>query len=259
LGMICALANQKGGVGKTTTAVNLGAALAERGRRVLLVDSDPQANATSALGLNRGNPSLYDVLVNDVPATRAVVATAYPFLNVLPSAVALAGAEIEMVPLPSREKLLLQRLEPLRSLYDTILIDCPPSLGLLTLNGLTASDAVIIPVQCEYLALEGLQRLIETILLVQSNLNPQLKILGLLLTMYDARTNLAQQVVDDVVRYFGDRVFAAIVPRSVRLAEAPSFGQSIVHYAPASPGAAAYKALALEVIERQPEIMAGRR
>lgn len=251
MGIICALANQKGGVGKTTTAVNLGAALAEYGQRVLLIDGDPQANATSALGIDRRNFSLYDVLVGELPADRVVVDTKYPGLRVLPSAVALAGAEVELVATISRETVLRRRIQPLRSSYDIILVDCPPSLGLLTLNGLTASDAVIVPVQCEYLALEGLQRLIETILLIQSDLNPALQILGLLMTMFDSRTKLSQQVVDDVRKYFERRVFDTVVPRSIRLAEAPSYGKTILDYAPNSSGTIAYRALAREVIARQ--------
>jgi chromosome partitioning protein len=259
LGMICALANQKGGVGKTTTAVNLGAALAEYGQRVLLIDADPQANATSALGLERRSISLYDVLVGDTRPDRVIIDTIQPGLQVLPSSVALAGAEVELVSMMSRETVLRRRIEPLRPSFDTILIDCPPSLGLLTLNGLTASDAVIIPVQCEYLALEGLQRLIETIILIQSELNTRLQILGLLLTMYDSRTKLAQQVVDDVRKYFEERVFETIVPRSVRLAEAPSYGKSILEYASYSAGAAAYRSLAREVVERQAALEKGGR
>lgn len=250
---VYALANQKGGVGKTTTAVNLGAYLAEGGQRVLLVDVDPQANATSSLGLDKHKVrrSTYDALVSDAQLEDIIVLTSRLRLDLAPSSPALAGAEVEMVPLDRREYLLRKVLHPVRERYDTIIIDTPPSLGLLTLNALTAADnGIIIPVQCEYLALEGLTELMRTIELVQNRLNPLTRVAGVVMTMFDVRTNLAQQVVEEVRRHFGDLVFQAIVPRSVRLGEAPSYGEPILSYAPGSPGALAYEALAREVIAR---------
>jgi chromosome partitioning protein len=250
---VYALANQKGGVGKTTTAVNLGAYLAEGGQRVLLVDVDPQANATSSLGIDKHKVrrSTYDALVGDAQLEDIIVLTSRLRLDLAPSSPALAGAEVEMVPLDRREYLLRKVLHPVRERYDTIIIDTPPSLGLLTLNALTAADnGIIIPVQCEYLALEGLTELMRTIGLVQNRLNPLTRVAGVVMTMFDVRTNLAQQVVEEVRRHFGDLVFQAIVPRSVRLGEAPSYGEPILSYAPGSPGALAYEALAREVIAR---------
>ncbi len=251
MGNVYALANQKGGVGKTTTAVNLSSALAEAGRRVLLVDIDPQSNASSALGIERARVSLYQALVGERTIGEVVVPTAQQGLDLAPSAVALAGAEVELVAVQRRETVLRRCLEPAKAHYDNILIDCPPALGLLTLNALTAADAVIIPVQCEFLALEGLERLMETVRLVQRELNRDLQVLGLLMTMFDGRTNLSQQVVDEVDRYYGELVFQTIVSRSVRLAEAPSYGQSILDYAPESRGAQFYRAVAREVMERE--------
>jgi chromosome partitioning protein len=250
---VYALANQKGGVGKTTTAVNLGAYLAQDGQRVLLVDVDPQSNATSSLGLDKRkvSRSTYDALVNDVPLESIAVLTSRVRLDIAPSSPSLAGAEVEMVPLHRREYLLRKALHPIRERYDYILIDTPPSLGLLTLNALTAADnGVIIPVQCEYLALEGLTELMRTIELVQNRLNPLTSVAGVVLTMFDARTNLAQQVVEEVRRHFGGLVFQSIVPRSVRLGEAPSYGEPILSYAPGSQGALAYEALARELQAR---------
>jgi len=250
---IYALANQKGGVGKTTTAVNLGAYLAAAGVRVLLVDMDPQSNATSHLGVDKKNLALstYDVLLDGVPAEQAIVLTKQVRLDLIPATTALAGAEIELVGLMAREYRLGRALEPLAGRYDYLFIDCPPSLGLLTVNALTAArDGVLIPVQCEYLALEGLGQLLKTIYMVKDNLNPGLSIAGVVLTMFDARTNLSKQVADQVRRFFPAFVFQSIVPRNVRLGEAPSYGETILNYAPDTPGAMAYQALAQEVMER---------
>jgi chromosome partitioning protein len=272
--VVLAVANQKGGVGKTTTTVNLGAALAERGRRILLVDSDPQANLTAALGLPKDGPSTYDLLLGDAApadirrqATGAALrdaagapANGVPHLNgapgvsggaravdVLPAAPDLAGAEVELVGMEGRERRLASALNPLRQEYDYILVDCPPSLGLLTLNALVAADGVIAPVQCEYLALEGLTQLLHTLSRVRQALNPRLANLYLLMTMYDARTGLSQDVVRDVRRHYPHLFLETIIPRTVRLGEAPSYGQSILRYDPAGRGAAAYRALAAEV------------
>ncbi len=248
---IYALANQKGGVGKTTTAINLGAYLAFRGLRVLLIDIDPQSNATSSLGFDKNSLplSIYDALIDKVPISQIVLLTNHLCLELVPSSPNLAGAEVEMVSLLAREHLLRRAIAPVVERYDYILIDCPPSLGLLTINALTAAtDGVIIPVQCEYLALEGLTLLIHTINLVRDNLNPALKIRGLLMTMYDSRTNLSKQVVEEVRKHFPDKVFDTIVPRNVRLSEAPSHGETILSYAPQSAGGLAYRALAEELI-----------
>jgi chromosome partitioning protein len=251
--IIYALANQKGGVGKTTTAVNLGAYLAAENQRVLLVDIDPQANATSSLGVDRRSVSLstYDVLVSEVPITRIVHPIDETGLDLAPSSPDLAGATVELVGMPRREHRLRQALTELveSGSYDYILIDCPPSLGILTVSGLTAAThGVIIPVQCEYLALEGLSQLARIIRLVRRALNPNLTLRGLLMTMYDARTNLSQQVVEEVRQHFRKRVFEVIIPRSVRLSEAPSFGVPISVHAPRSAGAEAYGALAKELL-----------
>lgn len=253
--IIYVLANQKGGVGKTTTAVNLAAYLAQWGQRVLVVDVDPQANATSSLGMDKRSVPLstYDLLVREVPLADVVRPSGRECLDVAPSSPTLAGATVELINLPQREFRLRQALaglgEEADGRYDYVLIDTPPSLGILTVNGLTAAtDGVIIPVQCEYLALEGLSQLARTIELVRRALNPALRVRGLVMTMYDSRTTLARQMVEEVHRHFPGRVFNAIVPRSVRLSEAPSFGEPIISYAPASAGALAYAALAQELL-----------
>jgi chromosome partitioning protein len=249
---IYALVNQKGGVGKTTTAINLGAYLTQMDQRVLIVDVDPQANATASLGVEHTQLelSIYDALIADVPPEDIVMKNRKLGLSLLPSSTDLAGAQVEMTQLPRREKLLERVLEDLKAHYDYLLIDCPPSLGLLTLNGLIAAkDGVIIPVQCEYLALEGLTQLMQTFNRVRTNLFPGLAIRGLLLTMFDARTNLSRDVVAEVRRHFPGQVFRSIIPRSIRLAEAPSHGLPISEYAPVSTGALAYKGLAKEVLE----------
>lgn len=261
--IIYALANQKGGVGKTTTAVNLGAYLVERGQRVLLVDIDPQANATSSLGIEKPSVSLstYDVLVNGVPFHRILRSVDETGLMIAPASPDLAGATVELVDIPQREHRLHGALEGLGEDrgFDYVLIDCPPSLGILTVSGLTAATSgVIIPVQCEYLALEGLSQLARVIKLVRQALNPDLTLRGLVMTMYDARTNLSQQVVDEVRRHFQKRVFEAIIPRSVRLSEAPSFGVPINLHAPRSSGAEAYEALATELLRGDERLPAGR-
>ena len=248
---IYALANQKGGVGKTTTAINLGAYLTHAGKRVLIVDIDPQANATSSLGLNKYQleTSIYDALLGELPIKSTILRSPELGIFLVPSSPALAGAEVELVGMLGREFRLQQALQPAAPDYDYVLIDCPPSLGLLTVNALTAAhDGVIIPVQCEYLALEGLTQLYQTIELVRARLNPDLVVRGMLMTMFDGRTNLAQQVVEEVRRHFGDRTFQSVIPRSVRLSEAPSYGQPISTYAPRSAGAVAYASLARELL-----------
>ena len=245
---VIALANQKGGVGKTTTAINLGAGLAELDRRVLIIDIDAQANATSGLGMRApGQPSTYDLLIGDAKLAEVVVPTPFERLYLIPSTPELAGAEVEMASMMAREFRLRRSIEGELESYDFVLIDCPPSLGLLTVNGLTAADEVIIPVQCEYLALEGLGQLKSTLELVRRNLNRELRLRGLLLTMYDRRTNLSEQVAQEVRSHFPE-TFHAVVPRSVRVSEAPSHGLPISAYDPSSPAAAAYAALAREVL-----------
>lgn len=252
LNMVCAIVNQKGGVGKSTTAVNLGACLAHQGKRVLVVDLDPQGNTTSGLGLDKKarERCVYDALTGETPVAEIIDPTEIDGLFAAPATIELAGAEIELVAALSREAKLKHAIAPVRGDYDYTIIDCPPSLGLLTVNALTAADKVIVPIQCEYYALEGLSKLLESIKLVKSQLNPTLEIAGVLLTMHDGRTNLSRQVIEEVRAHFGDTVYKTVIPRTVRLSEAPSFGQPITLYDPSSRGAKAYQQLAKEVIAR---------
>lgn len=247
---IIAVANQKGGVGKTTTAVNLSACIAVKGIKVLLIDIDPQGNATSGLGKNKEdiNLSIYDVLINNADISSVIVDTCIENLKLCPSSIQLAGAEIELVPVISRETRLSKALESIKNDYEYIFIDCPPSLGLLTINSLTAANTVLVPIQCEYYALEGLGQLMNTIKLVQKYLNPNLDVEGVVLTMFDARTNLSIQVVEEVKKYFKNKVYATIIPRNVRLSEAPSHGLPIILYDNHSRGAESYMELAEEII-----------
>jgi chromosome partitioning protein len=250
--VVVAVANQKGGVGKSTTAVNLGAALTTMKERVLIIDTDPQANTTSGLGVDRTGleRSVYDVIMGEAAIEDIIEPTSMKNLFVVPSSIDLAGAEIELVARMSRERQLAKAIDNLEPRYDTILIDCPPSLGLITINGLTAADEVIIPIQTEYYALEGLTQLMRSIEAIQANLNPQLEIEGAVLTMYDSRTTLASEVADQVRTYLGDRVYDTVIPRTVRLAEAPSFGEPIESFDPKSVGAKAYRELAAEFRRR---------
>ncbi|HOK64876.1 MAG TPA: AAA family ATPase [Bacillota bacterium] len=247
---VIAIANQKGGVGKTTTAVNLGACLGELGCKVLVVDADPQGNATSGLGINWNHirTSIYDCLISDIDPRTAVIETEFAGVWVLPSSIDLAGAEVELVDLDHREYRLRRIIASLRDDYDYVFIDCPPSLGLLTVNALAAADSVLIPIQCEYYALEGLTQLLNTIKLVKGRLNASLEIEGVLLTMFDGRTNLSIQVADEVKRFFKDKVYSTIIPRNVRLSEAPSHGKPITVYDNRSRGAEVYRELAEEVL-----------
>jgi len=250
LGYIIALANQKGGVGKTTTGVNLGAALASAGQHVLLVDTDAQGNATSGVGIQKATieREVYDVLVNETPIQDAIIHTEHEGLDIVPATIQLSGAEIELTPMMARETRLKAALDEIKDEYDYILIDCPPSLGLLTINAFTAANSILIPVQSEYYALEGLTQLLNTVKLVQKHFNRDLKIEGVLLTLYDARTNLGKQVNVEVKKYFQNKVYATIIRRNVQLAEAPSHGMPIIDYAPKSKGAEVYTELAKEVL-----------
>lgn len=247
---VIAVANQKGGVGKTTTTVNLSACIAAKGKRVLCVDIDPQGNSTTGVGVDKDAPehSVYDVLINGIPVREAIVPSVAENLMLLCSRKELSGAEVELVGALARETVLKRALEPVRDEYDFIFIDCPPSLGLLTINALTAADTLLAPIQCEYYALEGLSDLMNTVKLVRAHLNPALDVEGVVLTMFDARTNLSEQVVVEVKKFFKNKVYDTIIPRSVRLGEAPSFGLPINQYDPRSVGAKAYAALADEVI-----------
>lgn len=251
-GRVFVIANQKGGVGKTTTAINLAAGLAIAEKSTLLIDLDPQSNATSGVGANGGivTGSTYEVIVGAADIRDVITTTGLPYLSIVPSKRGLTGAEIELVSVPGREMLLREAIEPIISNYEYVIIDCPPSLGLLTLNGLVAADKVIVPIQCEYFALEGVSALFETLDLVKARLNPSLNIEGVLLTMYDVRTNLAKQVAEEIKRYFGDKVFKTIIPRNVRLSEAPSFGMPVLLYDISSAGARAYVDLTVEVLKR---------
>ena len=250
---IISVANQKGGVGKTTTTVNLGACLAQDGKKVLLIDSDAQGNATSGLGVRKPDvkQDIYDVLVNEVSIKETIIKTSRENLSIVPATLQLAGAEIELTSMMARESRLKSALAEVSDEYDFILVDCPPSLGHLTINAFTASDAILIPVQCEYYALEGLSQLLNTVRLDQKHFNPGLEIEGVLLTMYDARTNLGAEVVEEVRRYFQEKVYDTIIPRNVRLSEAPSHGKPIIDYDPRSKGAEVYQALAKEVLVRE--------
>ncbi|MBI4778401.1 ParA family protein [Candidatus Desantisbacteria bacterium] len=253
MGKTIVVSNQKGGVGKTTTAINLSACLAMLGKKVLLVDMDPQVNSSSGLGIDKheSNPNMYNVLIGNATAKEAVCSTEIKQLSLIPSNVILTGAEIELVPLEKREFMLKKALEEIKDDYDFIFIDTPPSLSLLTLNSMVAADTVLIPIQCEYYALEGLSQLLSTITLVHGKLNPSLKTEGILLTMYDPRTNLAQQVVEEITTCFADKTYKTLIPNNVRLAEAPSFGKPVVLYDISSKGAESYMTLAREFLTKQ--------
>lgn len=254
MGKVISIANQKGGVGKTTTAVNFSTILAKRGKKVLLIDTDPQGNATSGLGIEKDVKfSVYDVIINDVEIENTVVQSMVKNLDVCPSNINLAGAEVELVSMMSREQRLKEKIDSQKDKYDYIIIDCPPSLGLITLNAFTASDSVLIPVQCEYYALEGLGQLINTVNLVKKHLNKNLEIEGALLTMFDIRTNLSNQVVREVNRYFENKVYKSVIPRNVRLSEAPSYGMPISVYDPRSKGAKSYDKFVKEFLKKNEE------
>ena len=255
MGRIIAIANQKGGVGKTTTAINLSACLAEAGKKVLMLDCDPQGNATSGLGVNKNTAEItsYDILIGEATAEEAIVHTEYEGLDIIPSNINLSGAEIELIGVEQKEYILQKQISPLRDRYDFIIIDCPPSLNMLTVNAMTTADTVLVPIQCEYYALEGLSQLIHTINLVNQRLNPRLRLEGVVFTMYDARTNLSLQVVENVKANLKQTIYKTIIPRNVRLAEAPSHGMPINVYDSRSAGAESYRLLAEEVIEHVEE------
>ncbi len=261
LGKIVSIANQKGGVGKTTTAINLSTVLAKRGKKVLLIDADAQGNGTSGLGISKEQKfSFYDVLIEDIEIENTLQSTKIKHLDLCPSNINLAGAEVQLVSMEQREYRLKNKLDKIKDKYDFIIIDCPPSLGLITLNAFTASDSVLIPIQCEYYALEGLGQLLNTIELVKRHMNENLEIEGALLTMYDARTNLSNQVVREVKKYFGDKVYKNVIPRNVKLSEAPSYGMPITVYDSRSKGAKSYEKFAKEFIKiNDDEIKKGRR
>lgn len=252
MGKVIAIANQKGGVGKTTTAVNLSACLGKQGKKVLLIDIDPQGNTTSGLGVDPRTveSSVYDCIINDTPMSEVLIDTGFENLWICPSNIDLAGAELELVMKENREYVLKNSIKEIKDRFDFIFIDCPPALGLITLNSFSAADSVLVPIQCEYYALEGLSQLTNTIKMVKKGLNPELTLEGVLLTMFDARTNLSIQVVDEVKKFFREKVYTSVIPRNVRLSEAPSYGQPIIEYDKHSKGAEMYTSLAEEVIER---------
>ena len=254
MGKIISIANQKGGVGKTTTSINISTILAKKGKKVLLIDADPQGNATSGIGIEKKTEkSIYDVIIEETKVEEVVLDTQIKNLKICPSNINLAGAEVELVSMMSREYRLKERIEEIRENYEYIIIDCPPSLGLITLNAFTASDSVLIPVQCDYYALEGLEQLMNTVNLVKKHLNKELELEGAVLTMYDARTNLSNQVVKEVKNYFEDKVYKTVIPRNVRLSEAPSFGMPISIYDPRSKGAKCYDKLVKEIMKKNEE------
>ena len=248
---VIAIINQKGGVGKSTTAINLAAALGDLGKRVLVVDFDPQGNATSGFGVDKDQleSDVYEALMNSVPLPDVVVSSPVEHVDIAPATIQLAGAEIELVSVMARESVLRYVLDPVRDKYDYVFIDCPPSLGLLTVNSLVAADSLLIPIQCEFYALEGLSKLLESMRMVKGRLNPTLEVFGVVMTMFDARTTLSKQVVEEVRDYFGDKVFQSVIPRNVKLSEAPSHGLPVNLYAPSSKGAIAYESLAKEVVD----------
>jgi chromosome partitioning protein len=252
-----AIANQKGGVGKTTTSVNLAAALADMGKRILVLDMDPQGNAGSGLGVssNEIEAGVYEILTDEMPAEKAITPTVAPGVDLIPSGQRLFGAEVELVPTPERESVLRRRIAPIRDRYDYILADCPPSLGLLTINTLTAADSVLMPIQCEYYALEGLTQLLNTVRLIQQALNPRLEIEGILLTMFDARLNLSREVAEEARKFFTGRVYQTVIPRNVRLSEAPSFGKPVIIYDRACIGSQCYIQLAQELTSHAEELV----
>ena len=259
MGKVIAIANQKGGVGKTTTSINLSTVLAKRNKKVLMIDADPQGNATSGFGIEKEfESSVYDVLINDISMKATILQTNIKNLYICPSDINLAGAEVELVSMMSREQRLKEKLEEVRDMFDYVIIDCPPSLGLITLNAFTAANSVLIPVQCEYYALEGLGQLINTINLVKKHLNKDLKIEGALLTMFDIRTNLSNQVVNEVNKYFENKVFKTVIPRNVKLSEAPSYGLPIALYDPRSKGAKCYEKFGRELIKKNEEVQRGK-